>query len=474
MGARVSSRRAVGPSKRLRGFARVADADELQRQRVLERRFRAMGLEAGVLPGGRSVVATLPLGPEPLDAPEGSRVLRAVRFYTVGHDRIKCVAPRALFHLPPVRITDCTKAEEIEVRIRSAWSARIRKLRDARRWLADLGIEAEAPQGAPLWKVPLGLEDDRACATVVEPGRVILPSRGPLSGLVLSQVEDRIFEPHARTRSGTELVIDVTVRLEELARRKRGATERRGVDVACDLPAPRSLRVAPLLLVGTGLAASRSLHESLRLRGFDVRCVTSSAAAIDAFRAQSFGMVLAETRLDRGDGIELVPALRALPGILDLPVVLLDERPSQPRRMAAKSAGASGYLSGVLDPTRLAVALAQLAGERRRRRFARYERALSVSWQGCDTPAVTAQVGRLGCLLRGAVPAPSHGRYSLHLPETGRTLRVDAEVSYRKDEDAARGASGVGIRFGGFEPGGESAWIDYVSQLAPSRAVASS
>ncbi|RIL06003.1 MAG: hypothetical protein DCC71_08280 [Proteobacteria bacterium] len=451
----------------------MADAEELQRQRVLERRFRAMGLDAGVLPGGRAVIATLPVGPEPFDAPDGSRVLRALRFYTVGHDRIKCVAPRALFHLPPIRITDCAKAEEIEARIRSEWSARIRKLRDARRWLADLGIEADAPQGAPLWSIPLGLEDERACAAVVEPGRVILPSRGPLSGLVLPQPEERVFEPRSPGGSGTELLIDVTVRLEELARRKRNATMRRD-DTSCDLPAPRSLRVAPLLLVGTGLAAARPLHESLRLRGFDVRCVTSSASAIDAFRSQSFGMVLAETRLDRADGIELVPALRALPGILDLPVVLLDERPSPPRRVAAKAAGASGYLSGVLDPSKLAGALAQLAVERKRRRFSRYERALSVSWPDCDTPAVTAQIGRLGCLLRGAAAAPIHGRYSLHLPETGETLRVDAEVSYRQGEDAAWGATAVGLRFGGFEPGAEAAWIDYVCALAPSRAVASS
>ena len=123
-------RRSQGPrrnrSKNMRGFTRVSEAEELRRQRLLERRFREMGLEVGVLPGGRAIVATLPLGPLPFETPEGPRVLRAVRFYTIGHDRIKCMAPRALFHLPPIRVLDCEKIEEVEARIRSVWAQRAR------------------------------------------------------------------------------------------------------------------------------------------------------------------------------------------------------------------------------------------------------------------------------------------------------------------------------------------------------------
>ena len=167
-------------------------------------------------------------------------------------------------------------------------------------------------------------------------------------------------------------------------------------------------------------------------------------------------MVLAETRLDRGDGIELVPALRGLPGILDLPVVLFDERPSEHRRNSARAAGASGYLSGPLDASRLASALAHLATERRRRRFARFERALSVSWPGCQTPAVTTEVGRGGCLLRGTVAAPPRGRFALHLPETGRTLRVEAEVMYRLGELTPGPSEGDGLRFCGFDERGRT------------------
>lgn len=443
----------------------MSEAEELRRQRMLERRFREMGLEAGVLPGGRAVVATLSLGPMPFETPEGPRVLRAVRFYTIGHDRIKCMAPRALFHLPPIRVLDCEKADDLEARIREVWNQRLALLRDGRRWLDRLGVVVDVPQGAPQWCFSLGLDDARARAAVVEPGKVILPSRGPLSGLALPDPAERVFTPDAGCRSATDLEIAVTVRLEALARRKRDTGARRAGEDGADLPAPRTPRGMPLLLVGSHLGAANALQESLRLRGFEVVCTTSAAASIEAFRTHSFELVLAETRLDRGDGIELVPALRALPGILDLPVVLFDERPSEHRRSAARSAGASGYLSGPLDAARLASALAHLASERRRRRFGRFERALSVSWPGCENPAVTTEVGRGGCLLRGATAAPARGRFALHLPETGKTLHVEAEVMYRLGELKPGPNAGDGLRFCGFDDGDEPAWIEFLAQL---------
>jgi len=443
----------------------VSEAEELRRQRVLERRFRAMGLEAGVLPGGRAVVATLLLGPVPFETPEGPRVLRAVRFYTLGHDRIKCMAPRALFHLPPIRVLDCEKAEDLEARIRATWTQRLAVLREARRWLDQLGVQVDVSQGAPQWCFSLGLDDPRARGAVVEPGRVILPSRGPLSGLTLPAPEERVLALDAKCRTSTDLEIAVTVRLEALARRKREGTLRRTPDENCDLPAPRTPHGMLLLLVGSQLAGANGLQESLRLRGFEVRCATSASAAIEAFRAHSFELVLAETRLDRGDGIELVPALRAQPGVLDLPVVLFDERPSDHRRNAAKAAGASGYLSGPLDAARLASALAHLASERRRRRFARFERALSVSWPGCDAPAITTEIGRGGCLVRGSSEAPARGRFALHLPETGRTLHVEADVVYRLGESTPGPSAGDGLQFCGFDDGDEPAWIEYLAGL---------
>ena len=454
------------PSETTGGDSPLAQADDLRRQQALRRRFETMGLEVGLLPGGRALLVTLPVGPEPFPSPQGPRVVRAVRFFTVGHDRIKCVAPRALFHVPLVRIVDCETQAELEARIRSAWAQRLESLERAGRWLAGLGFELEPPQGAPQWSLPLGLEDERARAIVVEPDRVILPSRGPLSGLALACAEDRVFAPEACS-SSTDLELGVTARLEELARGRRRPPARRGANDAADLPAPKSLRRAPVLVVGSHLVGDRAVHESLRLRGFDVRASHSMADALDAFRERSFELVLAETRLDRGDGIELIPAIRSLPGIQELPVALVDDRPREGRRSAARAAGASAYLTGPLDGARIAGALMQLAAADRRR-FTRFERALSVSWPDCDAPGISATIGRGGMFVKTPATTPSRTRYAIHLAEPGSTVSVDAELSYRLPEAAGpEGPEGIGLRFCGFEPGDEAAWIAYLARLAP-------
>src|SRR5690606_23666502 len=201
--------------------------------------------------------------------------------------------------------------------------------------------------------------------------------------------------------------------------------------------------------VGSRLSSDRSLREALALRGLAVHGARSLADALGAFRQRSFEAVLAEARLDRGDGLELVHAVRTLPGILDLPVAVLDDRPRSGCEEAARRAGAAAYWSGPLDLERIADDLARLA-ETDRRRFHRYARALSVSWEGGGAPGVTATIGRGGMFLRTAAPPATRRRYALHLAETGTILRVDADPVYRLPE-AGIGPLGIGLRFFAFE-----------------------
>lgn len=438
----------------------MAQAEELRRQQILQRRFQAMGLEAGLLAGGRSVLVTLPVGGEPFETPHGPRTLRAVRFCTVGHDRIKCLAPLALFHLPLVRIGDCETAAQLEARVRAAWSERMRVVARTRRWLDDLGVAAESPGGAPVWSFGLGLDDRGARAIAFEPGRLLLPARGPLSGLALAHPDERIFAPEG-CASAVDLELAATGRLEELARSRRRRPAR---PPDAELPAPRVARLVPALAVGARLAADRALHDALRRRGFTVETARGASEAATAFRERSFEVVLAEARLDRGDGIELIPMLRALPGILEIPVALVDDRPREGRRAAAAAAGAAAYWAGPLEPSAIADALAEIAATDRRR-FARYDRAVSVSWAGCTAPGVTASIGRGGVFVKTPASVLARQRFALHLPDRGATLRVDAEPVYRLPA-AALGPDGFGLRFCGFEAGAERAWIDYVATAA--------
>ncbi len=71
--------------------------------------------------------------------------------------------------------------------------------------------------------------------------------------------------------------------------------------------------------------------------------------------------------------------------------------------------------------------------------------------------------------VKTAGAAHPRSRYAVHLPESGTTLRVDAELAYRLPVAGAgpEGPEGIGLRFCAFEAGAEAAWIDYLARLAP-------
>jgi two-component system chemotaxis response regulator CheY len=215
--------------------------------------------------------------------------------------------------------------------------------------------------------------------------------------------------------------------------------------------------------VGARLARDHRLHESLRVRGLGVYGVPSMADAIDSFRQRSYEVVLVEAHLDRADGIELIPTLRTLPGILELPVAVLDDRSRESRKASAKRAGATAYLGGEPDPGRLGQVLMRLFTGYRRRRFRRYELALAATVPGRRESALTGNVGRRGAFVRTAPEAPD-GTYAFHVPELGRLVRVHADVVDRRD-DPRSGASGICLHFRAFEAGDEPLWIDYLTRL---------
>jgi hypothetical protein len=67
--------------------------------------------------------------------------------------------------------------------------------------------------------------------------------------------------------------------------------------------------------------------------------------------------------------------------------------------------------------------------------------------------------------VRGSSQAPARGRFALHLPETGRTLHVEADVMYRLGDVTPGPSAGDGLRFRGFDEGDEPAWIEYLAGL---------
>jgi CheY-like chemotaxis protein len=380
-----------------------------------------------------------------------------------------------------IPIAGCGEPAAIEERIRAAWTARQTALRSARARLASAGAEAAWEAGGAVLSVGLGVEDKDARARLLDATRVVLPGRGPLSGRPLPQAGDRLFPLGSGWESGTDLEIAITNRLEALGRAQRREEERRWTIRAHRRPAedptgptrPTGLLVPRhrILLVGPHLAADEALQRDLRREGYVLALARSSSDALSGFTERSFDVVLAETVLGRGEGIELIPEIHALPGVAQLPVVLVDDRMRPSRKEAARQVGAAGYLVRPVRAAAIARGLARMARGARGRRYVRYPCRLAVRFAGGEEPAFTTAVSRLGMFVRTEEERPGgarHGseRIELALPELSRTLRVDAEPLYRAAPSSALGA-GMGLRFLGFPDGSEAEWIAYLRSLSP-------
>ncbi|HEU4430107.1 MAG TPA: response regulator [Myxococcota bacterium] len=196
-----------------------------------------------------------------------------------------------------------------------------------------------------------------------------------------------------------------------------------------------------------------------------MRAEFSAHEALEAFHQHSFELVFTDAHLGRSEGLELVSDLRALPGVENVPVVLVDEHLREPVREAARSVGAAGYIVQPLDADRVAAGVDRILGSRARRRFRRLPWRLSVRLDD-GRGAFTTSVARLGAFIGTEWDAPEGAvhRCEIELPEIGRVLAVETEGIYRV-EAAGAGAAGVGVLFRGFSERDEAAWITYLAEL---------
>jgi len=452
----------------------VERSNPTRRLDAVRRRVEHMGLAWREAPGGRGLLVRVPLKGGPLPGPDGTPLSEdRVVVSTVGLDRIKCLSPRPLFFLPLLSIAGCATGPEVEERIRRAWSERHGEVRRLQEWLAARGCEARIPGAAPLLEISLGLEDPEARGRAVDRRSLVLPGRGPLSGMPLRRAEDRRFPLDPALESRADLELAVTARLEELLRiEERLARQARLAAASPSAPvrAPRPRRTPRILLVGKGVAGDVSLREALRVGGCALATAPGTAEALRVFERQSFELVISDFDLGRSEGTELLVALRSVPGLEEVPVVLVDGRPRPERRELARRLGAAGYLARPLDLARLETGLLRLVHAPRRRRFTRYAARIAVHSPHSHAPEIAPQIGRGGMRLQSEceLAVGDVQDYVLALPHGGERLEVAGQVVYRVPRGPLdRG--GVGIRFDGFAPGHEERLVAWLQDLEAGR-----
>ena len=445
-----------------------ADADLLERQTL--GRLASMGIEARPIRGGHCVIASMSVGARSFEGLGPAMETTRVVFSTVGRDRIKCLRPRFLFALPLVQIAGCSTAAGIEDRIRHAWKEHVHELRRAHEWLANIGVERMTVESGSVLAFPLDGEDPTARVRMRDGKHMILPGRGPLRGIALEEPEHRTIDVNRTIDSGIDLEIEVSTRLEELARLRRSRIEkdRRSALITRGHVPPRieGRRPHSVLLVGPRIVEQTACIESMRLRGYSICRASNEQEALACFNDVSPEMVLADVNLGRSEGIDLLLALREIHGVEDIPVLLVDDHHRPERRNAAREVGAAGYLTYPIDVSRIAARLAHILDQPTRRRFTRYDQRLSVRINGLSRPCLTSTVGRGGMFLSTQEDIPDWDLYDCEvmLPGHGKPIGVEAEVRYRGEADR-RARGGVGMRFHSFDAKQESMLIDFLRTL---------
>jgi len=437
---------------------------------ILLERLTAMGIQARLVSGGRSVLASLRLQSTNfpgLDEP--LRIEEAV-FSTVGLDTIKCLEPRALFQLPLIRIMDCRDSTMIEARIHLAWKQHVAELDATRRWLRQIGAQPTVCEQGSLLQLPL--EPQEIQATLFDRRRVILPSKGPLQGVTLQRVEDRAPLLDRNVASALDQQMVLSTRMEELARTERRLEEQRrhtpsrANDAPNPVVPPSHRRRTPVLMVGPRLANERSCIESLRLRGYEVHTANSERDGIMLYDKVSPELVLCDFQLGRSDGTDFILSLRRVFGVEEIPVVLVDTSRHEGRRDVAQRVGAAGYLIHPVDVRRIEQRIQHMVLEPRRRRFTRYKSRLPIQLAKKDQTSVVTALGRGGLFLSTPtdLAIDSMQNCRMTLPELGRSISFQAQVLYQS-EPAGTNQPGIGIRFQAFESGHERVLLQYLRNI---------
>ncbi len=453
--------------------------DRLQQRQSA--RFQRMGLAARAMPGGRSLLVSLPLGPAPFESVGGPLAIERIVFSTVGASQIKCLRPRPVFGLPLLDIRHCATASAIEARIRQAWRERTRELRETGRHLQRLSIDVRSVEGGSVLAFPLPGETPEARVLMQRLGEAILPSTGPLGGLTLDSPDDRVLEVSDSLDSGADLECLIGARIQILLRRDIARTQRvpesgrpaMRFTIPQDSPtasSPNDPRPAKVLLVGTKLIEDAALRAELKRHGYLAITARSETEALTRLAGTTPDLVISQYGLGRSDGASLVHATRALAGIERIPVVLLDDSHHASRRDAARTVGAAGYLVHPKEIERFVAQLRPVIDTPGDRRYTRYPQRLAARLADFEEDCLATEVGRGGIFIATNQKAARHSALNgeIKLPELGRALRFGGEVLYTSDSRSSQ-HRGLGLRFRDISAEDEAALIEYLTWLESSR-----
>jgi two-component system chemotaxis response regulator CheY len=116
-----------------------------------------------------------------------------------------------------------------------------------------------------------------------------------------------------------------------------------------------------ILLVDDSPTLLMSMEGVLTRAGFAADKASGGPAALDVLRSGAKpDLVITDLNMPGMNGIELIQAVRRLPGLRFVPILMLTTESSQDRRAEAKAAGATGWIVKPVQPDALVAVIKQV------------------------------------------------------------------------------------------------------------------
>ncbi|MBT8119007.1 MAG: response regulator [Gammaproteobacteria bacterium] len=108
-----------------------------------------------------------------------------------------------------------------------------------------------------------------------------------------------------------------------------------------------------ILLVDDSVSMREMVSFTLNQAGHNITEAEDGVQALEIAQSNTFDLVITDINMPRMDGITLTAQLRGLDDFTFTPILILTTETSEPRKIEAKQAGATGWIEKPFDPDHL-------------------------------------------------------------------------------------------------------------------------
>ena len=117
-----------------------------------------------------------------------------------------------------------------------------------------------------------------------------------------------------------------------------------------------------ILAVDDSASMRQMVVFTLQSAGYEVVEASDGVLALDAAKSGHFDLVLTDVNMPNMDGIALVRELRQLEAYKYTPILMLTTETAGDRKMAGRSAGATGWVVKPFNPDKLLATIKKVIG----------------------------------------------------------------------------------------------------------------